>query len=65
MMIGMEEIKETLLALLDMTASEEVVNKIADTYQAYFQALQARGFTRDEALLILSKIPIGSTGPQK
>lgn len=60
MMIGVEEIKEQLLAILDMTKDEEVVARIADTYQAYFKALQLRGFSREETLQILSKIPIGS-----
>jgi hypothetical protein len=54
------DLKETLLLTLEMAGSDEVVNKVTDIYAAYFKALQNRGFTRDEAMQLLSKMPVGN-----
>lgn len=60
MMIGVEDIKETLEALLDMVADEVITKKIAVAHQNLFVSLIRHGFTREEAMQILLKMPIGT-----
>jgi Fe-S cluster assembly scaffold protein SufB len=49
----MDDVKEQMLALLDVLGDEEVVKKVAQTNMLYLSALQSYGFTRDEAMQLV------------
>jgi hypothetical protein len=49
----MDEIVDSIIALLRRLGSDEVAGIVADTQQAYLLALMSRGFTREEAMQLL------------
>jgi hypothetical protein len=50
-----DDAKQIVIAALRMVSSEEVVSAVADTQVAFLNALMSRGFTREEAMVLLSR----------
>jgi hypothetical protein len=55
-----QDLKEALMIMLDMCGDQTVIDRISGIYSDYFKALQDRGFTREEALQLLAKMPVGN-----